>query len=235
MTATDIEIPAVHHGNTADAVRVSRWPHIPAEELEVAEIIAAAVDRARQGEPASVLHEERLGADVASVISHAIELPQGSGLPLAVVAELAGNPHYRASTQRNAVILASHLHPLSMLIYGAELENITCLGYDHWLVSTVGRAWLIGATPIPSRRRGARVLSQCHPPARGDRGPVPHRRGADRRSECRQCDPDIRASASDRRGIRPGGGEGGHPGAGAIQGAGSRGLRVTDGDAAWRR
>ncbi len=151
MTATDIEIPAVHHGNTADAVRVSRWPHIPAEELEVAEIIAAAVDRARQGEPASVLHEERLGADVASVISHAIESPQGSGLPLAVVAELAGNPHYRASTQRNAVILASHLHPLSMLIYGAELENITCLGYDHWLVSTVGRKLsLIGASPFSS-------------------------------------------------------------------------------------
>ena len=132
-------------------MHVSRWPHIPAEELEVAEIIAAAVDRARQGEPASVLHEERLGADVASVISRAIESPQGSGLPLAVVAELAGNPHYRASTQRNAVILASHLHPLSMLIYGAELENITCLGYDHWLVSTVGRKLsLIGASPFSS-------------------------------------------------------------------------------------
>jgi len=151
VSTTDIEMTAVPHGNATDTVRVSRWPHIPPEEREVAEIIAAAVDRARHGEPASVLHEERLGADVGAVIARAIESPQGSGLPLAVVAELAGNPHYRATTQRNAVILASHLHPLSMLIYGAELENITCLGYDHWLVSTVGRKLsLIGASPFSS-------------------------------------------------------------------------------------
>jgi Flp pilus assembly CpaF family ATPase len=131
------------------AVPVSRWPQIPAEDREVAEVLAASVHRGRGGEPASVLHEERLGEDVAAAIARAIESPQSSGLPLPVVVELAHNPRYRAMTQRNAIILASHLHPLSLLIYGAELENITCLGYDHWLVSTVGRKLsLVGSSPF---------------------------------------------------------------------------------------
>jgi pilus assembly protein CpaF len=38
-----------------------------------------------------------------------------------------------------------------MLIYGADLENITCLGFDHWLVSTVGRKLsLKGDSPFQS-------------------------------------------------------------------------------------
>ena len=132
-------------------VLVSKWPHIPTEEREVAEVIAASVQRSRKGEPASVLHEERLAEDVSNAIDQAIASPQSSGLPLSVVAELVRNSRYRATTQRNAVILGSHLHPLSLLIYGAELENITCLGHDHWLVSTVGRKLsLIGGSPFSS-------------------------------------------------------------------------------------
>lgn len=151
MSAIQIDMPQTPDRIEAGSVQVSRWPHIPTEDREVAEILAAAVHRARDGEPASVLHEERLGDDVAAAIARAVEAPQTSGLPLAVVAELAQNPRYRATTQRNAVILGSHLYPLSLLIYGAELENITCLGYDHWLVSTVGRKLsLIGSTPFVS-------------------------------------------------------------------------------------
>jgi pilus assembly protein CpaF len=109
------------------------------------------VRRSRNGEPPSVLHEERLSEDVSRAIDRATESPQSSGLPLSVVAELARNSRYRATTQRNAVILASLLHPLSLLIYGAELENITCLSHDHWLVSTVGRKLsLIGDSPFAS-------------------------------------------------------------------------------------
>jgi Flp pilus assembly CpaF family ATPase len=132
-------------------VQVSRWPHIPTEEREVAEIIGASVKESRNGEPASVLHEERLSEDVSTAIDRAIAAPQSCRLPLSVVSELARNPRYRATTQRNAVILGSHLYPLSLLIYGAELENITCLGHDHWLVSTVGRKLsLIGGSPFSS-------------------------------------------------------------------------------------
>jgi pilus assembly protein CpaF len=138
-------------GSFGSPVQVSKWPHIPTEEREVAEIIATSVQRSRNGEPPSVLHEERLSEDVSRAIDQAIESPQSSGLPLSVVAELARNSRYRATTQRNAVILGSHLHPLSLLIYGAELENITCLGHDHWLVSTVGRKLsLIGDSPFAS-------------------------------------------------------------------------------------
>lgn len=138
-------------GSHGSPVQVSRWPHIPTEEREVAEIIAASVQRSRNGEPPSVLHEERLSVDVSKAIDRAIESPQSSGLPLSVVAELARNSRYRATTERNAAILGSHLHPLSLLIYGAELENITCLGHDHWLVSTVGRKLsLIGDSPFAS-------------------------------------------------------------------------------------
>ncbi len=150
MTSIAVGVPAISGGHRSP-VQVSRWPHIPTEEREVAEIIAASVQRSRKGEPASVLHEERLGEDVARAIDQAIELPQTSGLPLSVVAELARNPRYRATTQRNAIILGSHLYPLSLLIYGAELENITCLGHDHWLVSTVGRKLsLMGDSPFSS-------------------------------------------------------------------------------------
>jgi pilus assembly protein CpaF len=150
VTALSVGAPAppISDGST---VQVSKWPHIPTEEREVAEIIAASVRRSRNGEPPSVLHEERLSEDVSAAIDRAIESPQSSGLPLSVVAELARNSRYRATTQRNAVILGSLLHPLSLLIYGAELENITCLGYDHWLVSTVGRKLsLIGGSPFAS-------------------------------------------------------------------------------------
>ncbi|HYA00233.1 MAG TPA: ATPase, T2SS/T4P/T4SS family, partial [Candidatus Binatia bacterium] len=50
---------------------------------------------------------------------------------------------------RNSMILASHLWPLSVLVYGADLENIACLGHDHWMVSTVGhKAMLHGNSPF---------------------------------------------------------------------------------------
>jgi Flp pilus assembly CpaF family ATPase len=132
-------------------VPVSRWPEIAAEELEVARVIADEVIRGRGGEPASVSHEEQLHEDVLRVIDRVLASPSASGLPLAVVSELAANPAYRAVARRNAAILASHLWPLSLLIYGADLENITCLGHDHWLVSLVGRKLsLIGNSPFPS-------------------------------------------------------------------------------------
>jgi pilus assembly protein CpaF len=150
MTTTSLNASTAA-GNHRSPVQVSRWPHIPTEEREVAEIIAASVRQLRDGEPASVLHEERLSEDVSKAIDRAIEAPQSIGLPLSVVSELVRNARYRATTQRNAVILGSHLHPLSLLIYGAELENITCLGHDHWLVSTVGRKLsLIGGSPFAS-------------------------------------------------------------------------------------
>ena len=150
MSATSLGAPPIP-GGYGSPVQVSRWPHIPTEEREVAEIIAATVHRSRNGEPASVLHEERLSDDISSAIDRAIEAPQSSGLPLSVVSELGRNPRYRATTQRNAVIRGSHLYPLSLLIYGAELENITCLNHDHWLVSTVGRKLsLVGGSPFAS-------------------------------------------------------------------------------------
>ena len=148
MSATSLDAATIAR-SSGPSVQVSRWPHIATEEREVAEIVAASVQQLRIGEPASVLHEERLSEDVSSAIDRAIAAPQSSGLPLSVVSELARNPRYRATTQRNAVILGSHLYPLSLLIYGAELENITCLGHDHWLVSTVGKKLsLIGGSPF---------------------------------------------------------------------------------------
>jgi Flp pilus assembly CpaF family ATPase len=139
------------HFAAEDQVPVTRWPEIASEELEVAQAIADRVIRDRGGEPASVLHEERLHQDVAMVIDRAISSPSTSGMPLAVVSELAANPGYRDVARRNAAILASHLWPLSLLIYGADLENITCLGHDNWLVSLVGRKLLlIGNSPFAS-------------------------------------------------------------------------------------
>lgn len=128
---------------------VREWPAIPAEDREIAQVIAARVAMMRGSDPPSVVQEERLAAEVDAVVRRAIESPQSSGLPLAVVAALSGDSEYRALTVRNAMILASHLWPLSILVYGADLENIACLGHDHWMVSTVGRkAVLRGGSPF---------------------------------------------------------------------------------------
>ncbi|MGA8015543.1 MAG: ATPase, T2SS/T4P/T4SS family [Candidatus Dormiibacterota bacterium] len=133
----------------ADPVMVREWPSIPAEDREIAQIIASRVALLRGSAPPSVLQEERLEEDVETVVRRAVEAPQSSGLPLAVVSALAGDPQYRALTVRNSMILASHLWPLSLLVYGAELENIACFGHDHWMVSTVGRkAHLRGGSPF---------------------------------------------------------------------------------------
>lgn len=134
-----------------EGVAISSWPSIPPEVREVAQVIASKVIQARGGEPAAVIHEERLEEDVRAMVTKAIESPQTSGLPLSVISELATNVQYREMMVVNAKILASHLWPLSLLIYGADLENITCLGYDSWLVSTVGRKLLLaGNSPFQS-------------------------------------------------------------------------------------
>lgn len=153
--AYEVDVTAMDLGSPPRARRndvpVARWPQIAAEEREVAQAIADRVVRDRSGEPASVHHEERLHDDVARVVDRVVASPSTSGLPLAVVSELAANAGYRDLARRNAAILASHLWPLSLLIYGADLENITCLGHDHWLVSVVGRKLsLIGNSPFTS-------------------------------------------------------------------------------------
>jgi len=132
-------------------VPVTPWPRIGDEDREVAQALAARVIQGRDGEPASVAHEEQLFADAAHAIEQVVASPTESGLPLSVVDALARDRAFREATLRNVAILASHLHPLSVLIYGADLENITCLGYDHWLVSTVGRKLsLVGNSPFRS-------------------------------------------------------------------------------------
>jgi Flp pilus assembly CpaF family ATPase len=131
-----------------DGLPSTGWPDISAEEREVAAVIAAAVQASRANEPASVAHEERLFADVDLAVARAIAAPQASGLPLAALSELSSNPRYRATVLRNAAILASHLYPLSLLVYGADLENITCFSHDLWMVSTVGRKLLLLGGPF---------------------------------------------------------------------------------------
>jgi Flp pilus assembly CpaF family ATPase len=134
-----------------DVVPVREWPRIPPEDHETAKLIAAGVARLRGTEPPSVLHEERLEADVEAVIRHAIEAPQMSGLPLTVVSALSADARYRAITVHNSMIVASHLWPVSLLIYGADLENVTCLRHDEWMVSTVGHKTVLrGASPFRS-------------------------------------------------------------------------------------
>ncbi|MDQ2959878.1 MAG: CpaF/VirB11 family protein [Candidatus Dormibacteraeota bacterium] len=135
--------------NQRGDVPVGDWPQIPPGELEVAQVVAAAVIALRGAEPASVAHEERIHEDVESVIVAMVTNPAQSGLPLSMVADLASNPTFRDVTRRNAAILASHLWPLSLLLYGADLENITCLAHDHWLLGLVGRKLaLTGNSPF---------------------------------------------------------------------------------------
>lgn len=126
------------------------WPTVSPEEREVAGVIAAMVQQSREQEPPSVAHEERLFSDVDRAIARAVESPRSSGLPLTALSELSSNAHYRATVTRNAAILASHLFPLSLLIYGADLENITCFSHDVWMVSTVGRKLLLVDGPFSS-------------------------------------------------------------------------------------
>ena len=148
MTVVDrIDRTLTHH----DALIVREWPMLRPEDREVARVVADAVIAARGGEPASVAHEEQLATDVSAAVDALIAVPARAGLPLTVVSELARNPDYRAVTERNAIVLASHLWPLSLLVYGAELENISCLGHDAWMVGVVGRRMLLrGNSPFAS-------------------------------------------------------------------------------------
>jgi Flp pilus assembly CpaF family ATPase len=135
--------------NQRGDVPVSDWPQIPPGEMEVAQVVATAVIALRGAEPASVAHEERIHDDVGRVIETMVADPAHSGLPLSMVADLAANQPFRDVTRRNAAILASHLWPLSLLLYGADLENITCLAHDHWLLGLVGRKLaLTGSSPF---------------------------------------------------------------------------------------
>ena len=133
-----------------DTLPSSGWPDVSVEEREVAAVIARDVQRLREHEPASVLHEEHLFMDVERSIMRAIESGQTGELPLAVLSELSANPQYRSLVARNAAILASHLYPLSLLVYGVDLENITCFRHDMWMVSTVGRKLLLLGGPFAS-------------------------------------------------------------------------------------
>lgn len=146
LDLTDVEDPPRASGDAS--LPSTGWPEISAEDREVAAVLAAAVQSTRGHEPASVAHEERLFADVEHAIVRAIAAPQSSGLPLTALSELSSNPHYRATVLRNAAMLASHLYPLSLLVYGADLENITCFSHDLWMVSTVGRKLLLLGGPF---------------------------------------------------------------------------------------
>jgi Flp pilus assembly CpaF family ATPase len=133
----------------ADAVTVREWPSIAPEDREIAQMIATKVTQLRGSDPPSVQQEERLEQDVEAVLRRAVEAPAASGLPLAVISALASDPQYRRLTIRNAIILASHLWPLSLLIYGPDLENVACLGHDHWIISSVGRKVVLrGGSPF---------------------------------------------------------------------------------------
>ena len=150
MSASPV-VPSLRPAAPLEPVMVREWPHIPPEDREIAQVIAAKVALRRGSEPPSVVHEERLEEDIEAVVDGAMEAPQASGLPLPVVSALAADVQYRMLTVRNAMMLASHLWPLSLLVYGADLENIACLGHDHWVVSTVGRkAVLRGGSPFGS-------------------------------------------------------------------------------------
>lgn len=149
MTGTVWAPPSGGPGARFEGLQSCPWPAIPADERELAQLIASRVVVMRGNEPASVAHEERLRDDVAAVVDRAIEAPHALQIPVAAASELAGSRQYREAVERNATILASHLHPVSLLVYGADLENITCLAADHWLVSTVGRKLVLrGNSPF---------------------------------------------------------------------------------------
>lgn len=151
MSSTVWSPPSNSSATWPSSLQTCTWPAIPAEDRELAQLIANRVVQIRGNEPASVAHEERLRQDVAAVVGRGIEAPHTLGLPVAAASELAGDRRYREAVERNAAILASHLYPVSLLVYGAELENITCLAADHWLVSTVGRKLvLVGNSPFGS-------------------------------------------------------------------------------------
>ncbi|MBV8301486.1 MAG: CpaF family protein [Candidatus Dormibacteraeota bacterium] len=139
------ELPGAHE------LKAARWPRLSTDAAEVAQVVAAAVRRRRGDEPPSVAHEEHLLTDVRDAIDMLIAAPGESGLSLAVLADLSHDDAYRQDVTRNTAMLASHLFPLSLLIYGADLENITCLAHDRWMVSTVGRkVALLGPGPFSS-------------------------------------------------------------------------------------
>ena len=112
VSAASLDAPPIAR-SSGPSVQVSRWPHIPTEEREVAEIIAASVQRSRNGEPASVLHEERLSEDVSTAIDRAI----------AVAADPAG---CRSQSSRNSLGMPVIGRPPNEMLSFSARTSIRC-------------------------------------------------------------------------------------------------------------
>jgi len=148
-----VDDPAVRNGAARDDAPRMSWPTFDQAQLDVIEPLVALLKarrNANEGRVPSVWEEEQLEAEVRKTVGDALEAPGGGGLQLSVVARLREDRTFREQIVLDTMILASHLYPVSHLIYGYEVENVLCFGHDSWAVDAGGHFVALDGRPFDS-------------------------------------------------------------------------------------
>lgn len=137
------------------AVKVLTWPQIPAEVSAVADLLAEHVigewQRRYTEARASVMAEEQLPRDVAEAVRLAMEAPRRFSLHSEQAYQLQHDERFRRMVQRVARAYASHLRPLSELLYAGrqDIEEIQILTPVRWMLRSGHARFDIAAETIP--------------------------------------------------------------------------------------
>ncbi|HLH71512.1 MAG TPA: ATPase, T2SS/T4P/T4SS family [Candidatus Dormibacteraeota bacterium] len=116
---------------------VKPWPDVDAELYEVCRTLADHLERYRRLHDVapSVSEEEGLFDTINDLVDQALERPVEFGINKAVANDIADDPGFRERVVRGTMVLASHLFPLSRLLYLEEgVEEIHVYRWDTWVI-----------------------------------------------------------------------------------------------------
>ena len=140
------------------------WPAIPNEMRPLVDQLVSLLHRER-GDELATTWEERLPELVHEVVDRAVSSSGQLGVSPVHAARLASEERWRSDVEWAVMARASLLWPLSLLVYGDDVEDVQCLGADRLLVEADGRKQLVtGPMPAefaaPSRRESDARLEE---------------------------------------------------------------------------
>ena len=176
---------------SADAIPERPWPTVGEDANDVAQALAAAIQRLRRQHDIreSVRHEEELPRLVEQVVARAVQQPQLFQLHAGSANRLAADPAFRDAVARATAVHASYLYPLSRIVYLLDgVEEVHVNRWDEWILTWAGGKQVLrrDGNPFESndevltffRERviqmagfqGQRQLNEGHPIAEGNLG-----------------------------------------------------------------
>ena len=140
------------------------WPVIPDEMRPLVEQLVTVLHRER-GEELATSWEERLPELVREIVGRTVGGSGRLGVSAVHAARLAEDAPWRCDVEWAVLARASLLWPLSLLVYGDDVEDVQCLGADRVLVEVDGRKELLtgqvpGEFAAPTRRESDARLEE---------------------------------------------------------------------------